>query len=199
MLTDTTGIEEGLTTLLRTERMGVLLALVVVLLGVLPARSALAQAERPPKAPAKSFGAYTEPAPNPQSEQRARKFVNKMLKQEGARKRVSVAELRAGVALQAPPIAPSPATKRTPGPTAEPPRTTARPQNRSSTRGPVRVDLGPAERAGVSAPASQHVPSTTIGLVLAAVLAAVAIAVSMGGRALVRSTSHERHEYSPPS
>jgi hypothetical protein len=180
--------------------MGVLLALVVVLLGVLPARSALAQAERRPKAPAKSFGAYTEPAPKPQSEQRARKFVNKMLKREGARKRVSVAELRAGVVLQAPPITPHRASGRTAKPVAVLPRTTPpHPPRPSGSGRPRPVDLGPAERAGVSAPASQHVPSTTIGFVIAAVLAALAIAVSTGGRALVRSTSHERREYSPPS
>jgi hypothetical protein len=192
--------EEGLSALGPTGRRGARLVLVVVLVATFPAWSAPALAAQP-STPAGSLGAYTEPAPKAQAEQRAGSFVNELLKREGSRERVSTAKLRTGVVLQAPPITPTRASARpekqsTSSRAGQPPAKT-----RSSSARPA-LDLGPAERAGASAPASQHVPSPTIGFVIAAVLAAMAM-VYAGGRALGGSTSHERHHerrgYSPPS
>jgi hypothetical protein len=143
------------------------------------------RAEAPPQPPG-NLGAYQEPAPAAPKEKHAATFVNALLKQRGARKRVSVQELRGGVVLATRPNKPHqtgsapPAARR---------RSHAPPPSLGGTGSGVeslgrlpQADLGPAQRAGVASPIDQEVPGALVGLIVAALFAAIGITLEVTGR-----------------
>jgi hypothetical protein len=143
----------------------------------------------PPPTDHGRLGAYQEPAPRAQQEKHAAKFVNQILEHTGARVRVSKAELRPGVELS--PTRPSP---RALSPRRSLPRATPakkrqpklKPKPKPRPRLPVArapaIDLGPAERAGVSTPSNPRVPGELLGLVLAGVLVVIGAGLEVGQR-----------------
>jgi hypothetical protein len=135
--------------------------------------------------PPGNVGAYQEPAPKSPSEQHASNFVNQLLRERGATKRVSIRDLRTGVVLAA-----RADTSRAGGSAESSTGSSVLPPvNVHGARGTVvkadelpRPDPGPTERAGVPAPGDQAVPGLLLGLVVAAALAAVGVVLEVSDR-----------------
>jgi len=132
--------------------------------------------------PSPPLGAYQEPAPEGQPEEHAVDFVNGILKERGGQKRVSKNELRAGVVLAAKPT--STGRSETPQPARRRQPITSPASGAANGDGQIpRIDIGPAKRAGVAAPVDQERPGMLVGLVVAALLAALGLALELAGRA----------------
>jgi hypothetical protein len=131
------------------------IGLTLIVLGCLAGPAAAAD---PP------LGAYQEPAPRPVPESHALGFVNELLERRGGVQRVSRDELRMGVVIKAARDKPKDPKAR---PRADAPTVIAA----------ATFDSGPAERAGVASPVDADRPGMLMGLVVAAVLGALGVAL----------------------
>ncbi len=113
------------------------------------------------------LGAYQEPAPRPVPEENAVGFVNELLERRGRPKRVSQEELRQGVVIKtarSKPTDSKQASARAVAPTVVAAAT---------------FDSGPAERAGVASPVDADQPGMVLGLIVACLLGALALALRL--------------------
>jgi hypothetical protein len=131
------------------------IALMLLVLGL----AGTAAAADPP------LGAYQEPAPQVVPEQHAVGFVNELLERGDGPQRVSKEELRKGVLIKTARDKPKD-RKKAPPPAVTPTVVAA-----------ASFDGGPAERAGVAAPVDADQPGMVVGLVVAALLGALGLAL----------------------
>ena len=166
------------------------LPLVVALLAAL----AVAEASSAQQGPIVEdpVGAYTEPAPKAQPDEKAAEFVKKSVRRAGGRSAPTPDALREGVLLEPNgerPVgsddAPGQAAGGQPRAGNKARTRLARPDARASAGLRTRAPAAQPPRA-VSAPADERVPSGVLGFVLAGVLTAVGVMLELVPRLRAR-------------